>query len=51
MNTTSYDAQVDAIIGHLSIEEQNAITERAVIILGDALTDESYLATLAELVD
>ncbi len=41
-----YETEVCQVIGHLSHKEQCEITERAVVLLGNKLTDKTYLETL-----
>ena len=46
---SDFQKQIDDIIGHVSLDEQIALTEKATVLLGDNLTDENYLATLKQL--
>ena len=46
----TYAKQVAEVISHLTPQQQGEITEKAVILLGDKLTDKTYLETLKQLV-
>ena len=43
---TNFDQQMDTILSGLTVDQQSRVTEAAVIMLGEDLTDERYLETV-----